>query len=152
MFNLDSQWVWYCAGVVLLILEIVVPGTFFPGILAIGAFVTGVSSIFTDNILLLGGIFTVTSLLGIIFAKPFLEKHFQVNKDVRSSNIDAIIGKTGLVHVTIQKMEKGRVKIEHEDWAASAVNDEELAVGTEIIVREIKGATVIVEKVVKERE
>jgi len=141
---------WFIAAIFLLIIESVLPGTFFAAIFAVAAVVTGILSLFVSNSLVLVLLFVILSLVGIFVAKPILEKHFKVNKDVRLSNTDVLKGKTGKVIKEIPEHEKGRVKVGHEDWSAKHVTGESIKEGETIIVRKIEGATLLVEKYVSE--
>jgi membrane protein implicated in regulation of membrane protease activity len=58
--------------------------------------------------------------------------------------VDAIVGRTGVVLRKISRNIDGRVKVGNEDWKARAAED--IEEGAEIIVRDVTGATLIVEK------
>ena len=60
------------------------------------------------------------------------------------TNIDAIIGRRGIVLKSITKNVDGLVKIGNERWRARA--EENIKKGDEIIVNGISGVTLIVEK------
>jgi len=60
------------------------------------------------------------------------------------SNIDAIIGREGIVLKSIAKYADGQVKIDNQQWRARA--EEDIKEGDEIVVTSVSGATLIVEK------
>jgi membrane protein implicated in regulation of membrane protease activity len=60
------------------------------------------------------------------------------------TNVDAIIGKRGIVLRNITSNINGLVKVGNEKW--QAVADEEIQEGSEIEVVEIKGVTLTVRK------
>ena len=60
------------------------------------------------------------------------------------TNIDAIIGREGIVLRSIARNADGRVRVGNEQWRARAA--EEIREGDEIVVTSVSGATLIVEK------
>ena len=60
------------------------------------------------------------------------------------TNIDVIVGRTGIVMQSIARNGDGRVKVGNEDWKARAAEDIEK--GDEIVVNGVSGVTLIVEK------
>lgn len=144
IFNLASHWFWFSVGVIFLLAEIAVPGTFFMLIFAIAALFTVVCTFFTDNVWLLLFCFGVFSLLGILLIKPVLQKMFKIQENVRPSTIDAMIGQKGTVTKAIVSMEKGSVKVGYEDWTAKSEDGSELPEGATVVVKKIEGVTLIV--------
>lgn len=141
-----SIWVfWYSLAIILLIVEF-----FTAGILAIffafAAFITGIVSFISDNWLLQLGVFITVSFLGIIFGRNTLEQWFKVNKEIRPSTIDALIGKKGIVIKDVTITEKGLVKIDGEIWTAKTDEDVNFLAGDRVIIAKIEGVTVIIKK------
>ena len=65
--------------------------------------------------------------------------------DVIKTNVDAVIGKTGIVTKTIDSINsKGQVKVDGETWSATGENGIDIEKGTQIIVKEIKGVKAVV--------
>lgn len=62
------------------------------------------------------------------------------------TNIDAIIGRKGIVMKDIDKNGYGQVKIGMEQWRA--VSDDNILTGTEIEVTEVKGVTLTVKRII----
>ena len=60
------------------------------------------------------------------------------------TNVDAIIGRQGIVLQSIVKNLDGRVKVGNEQWRARA--EEDIKEGDEVVVTGVSGATLIVEK------
>jgi membrane protein implicated in regulation of membrane protease activity len=60
------------------------------------------------------------------------------------TNIDAIIGRKGIVLQSIVKYTDGRVKIGNQQWRARA--EENIKEGDEVVVAGVSGATLIVNK------
>lgn len=110
---------------------------FWPGIGALLAFIT---SLFTDNLLIQIAVFSISSILLIVFMKPIVKKFIKSN-DSTVMNADSIIGKTGIVVKEINTTEgKGQVKVNGELWSAYTP-DESVIIneGEKIIVTKING-------------
>ena len=65
------------------------------------------------------------------------------------TNIDAIVGKRGIVYQRITRVEAGLVKVESEEWRAAS--KEEIDEGEEIEVIGVKGVTLQVRRPKKGR-
>ena len=76
----------------------------------------------TDTVILLA-FFVITSLLLLILTKPVVKK-LKVKKVV-ATNLDQVIGKTGIVSVPIEKDKIGEVKVLGKTW--SAYSDKEIS-------------------------
>lgn len=114
----------------------------------------GIGAIFAGGIAIAGFDLTtqiltmaVVSLLGIIFGRKFLVSRVKVNKDVIKTNVDALIGREGVVIHKIPPFGKGRMLCNGENWSAQSVDGIEIEEGQKVIIREIRGVTAIVEKI-----
>lgn len=110
---------------------------FWPGI---GAFFAFLTSLVTDNQLIQIGVFTVTSILLIIFMKPIVKKFFKSNDDT-VMNSNSLIGKTGIVIKEINTLEgRGQVKVNGELWSAFT-EDENVTIneGEKVTIESISG-------------
>jgi len=65
------------------------------------------------------------------------------------TNIDAVIGKRGIVYRGITRTKAGLVKVESEEWRAAS--NEDIAEGEEIEVIGVKGVTLQVKKPKEEK-
>lgn len=144
----SSSWVWLVfviIGLLLILLELV-----------IGAGTTGFDLVFLGSAFVLGGLVTwpahswvvtivVTSVICIAYiaiGRRYVHRWAAVRKS--RTNIDAIVGRTGTVLRSISRNADGRVKVGNEDWKARATED--IEEGTEIVVTDVTGATLIVER------
>ena len=94
---------------------------FWPGI---GAFFAFITSLFTDSLLIQIGVFTITTVLMIIFMKPIVKRFFKTN-DTTVMNSNSLIGKTGIVVKEIHTIEgTGQVKVNGELWSAFTQDDD----------------------------
>ena len=100
-------------------------------------------SLFVDNYLLQFGTFVVAGVILLITTKPFLTKFIKQHKI--HTNIDRIIGMTGVVTEKISKNENGEVKVDGKRWTAFA--DKTIQQGNLVKVLEIKGVKIKVEKI-----
>lgn len=137
--------IWLILSGVFLLLEIFTVSflMFWPGIGALLAFIT---SLITPNIGIQVGVFTISTIILIVFTKPLTKKFFKT-KDT-SMNNNAIIGKKGTVIKSIKNSEsKGQVKVDGELWSAIiAENEKPLKEGDSIIVEKIDGVKLKVKK------
>lgn len=144
----SSSWVWLVfviIGLLLILLELV-----------IGVETTGFDLVFLGSAFVLGGLVTwpahswvvtivVTSIICIAYiaiGRRYVHRWAAVRKS--RTNIDAIVGRTGTVLRSISRNADGRVKVGNEDWKARATED--IEEGTEIVVTDVTGATLIVER------
>ena len=71
--------------------------------------------------------------------------NFNDNDDELKTNVDALIGKTGIVTKKINTINQvGQVKIEGETWSALGENEMDIEKGVQIIVKKVKGVRLIV--------
>ena len=138
-----DQWLW---------LIFVVLGFLFV-LVGVGA---GFDLLFIGSIFIVGGLVTwpfsswpltliVTSLICVayvVIGRRYIHRWTAVRK--ARTNVDAIIGRKGIVLRGIAKYADGRVKIDNQQWRARA--EEDIKEGEEIVVSSVKGATLIVNK------
>jgi len=117
---------------------------------------TGLDLVFIGSAFVLGGLVTwpannwVLSLIVvavICIAYVFLGRryvHRWTAVKTEKTNIDAIIGRKGIVLKNIATNADGRVRVGNERWRARA--EEDISEGDEIVVISVSGATLIVKK------
>lgn len=137
--------IWNIIALLLLIIEATTVG-FIYIFFSIGCFISSLVSLLTPSIGIQVIIMCITSIVGIIYCRKILQKHFEVNKEIKSSNINAIIGKNGIVTKAITSNNIGLVKVEGEVWSAISIDSNTLVEGTNIIVAGINGVKLIVRK------
>lgn len=138
---------WLVVCIAFAIAELVYSG-FFLMWFSIGAFLTFLLSFFVDSVFIQLLIFTFTStILLLLLTKPFSER-FKL-KDNIPTNIDALIGRTGVVTQTIGKHthEVGLVNLEGEIWSAITTDDEAIEKNCTVVVKEVKGVRLVVSKI-----
>lgn len=109
---------------------------------ALGALITSLVSLYTTDTVILLAFFVITSLLLLILTKPVVEK-LKVKKVV-ATNLDQVIGKTGIVSVPIEKDKIGEVKVLGKTW--SAYSDKEISKDKKVKILSISGVKLKVEE------
>ncbi|MGI6719028.1 MAG: NfeD family protein [Bacteroidales bacterium] len=109
---------WLIAAIILVIVEILTEG-FGSICFAIGAGVSALASYLGANFTWQIIIFLAVSLLTFIFFRPFMLRFLDKRSKHVKTNVDALIGRKGIVSERID-MEKhtGRVSIDGDDWKA----------------------------------
>ena len=140
-------WLWLIfvgAGLMLVLLELIV------------GIETGLDLVVIGSVLILGGLVTwpfnnwlvtliVTSVICVAYVaigRRYVHSRMAVRK--AKTNIDAIIGRRGIVLKSIAKNFDGRVRLGNERWRARA--EEDIKEGDEIVVTGVSGSTLMVEK------
>ena len=140
-------WLWLVfiiVGLLLVLLELIV------------GVETGFDLVIIGSAFILGGLVAwpfhpwvlpliVTSLICVIYVvigRRYVHRWTAVKKV--KTNIDAIIGREGIVLENIARNIDGRVKVGNEQWRARAKPD--IKKDNEIVVTDVSGATLIVEK------
>ena len=140
-------WLWLVfiiVGLLLVLLELIV------------GVETGFDLVIIGSAFILGGLVAwpfhswvlpliVTSLICVIYVvigRRYVHRWTAVRKV--KTNIDAIIGREGIVLKNIARNVDGRVRVGSQRWRARA--EEDIKEGDEIVVTGISGSTLIVEK------
>ena len=140
-------WLWLVfviAGLLVVLLELIV------------GVETGLDLVFIGSAFILGGLTTlpfhswlltviVTSIICVAYValgRRYVHRWTLVKK--ARTNIDAIIGRQGIVLQSIARNVDGLVKVGYEQWRARA--EEDIKKGDEIVVTSVSGVTLIVKK------
>ncbi|MCL1826915.1 MAG: NfeD family protein [Candidatus Cloacimonetes bacterium] len=134
------EWyIWIALGVICMILEVFSPAFFFFS-LGVGAIVAG---FFPFGVYVQLIVFAIATSITFFFMKRFAKAVFR--KDRVESNVYALVGKKGTVTKEITPQKVGAVKVESEEWRATASAEEEtIPIGSIIKVVAIDGNKVIV--------
>ena len=143
-----DSWLWLVfviAGLLLVLLELIV------------GVETGFDLVVIGSAFILGGLVTwpfhswlltiiVTSIICVAYValgRRYVHRWTMVSR--AKTNIDAIIGRQGIVLKSIARNVDGLVKVGNEQWRARA--EEDIKKGEEIVVTSVSGVTLIVEKI-----
>ncbi len=141
------MWIlWLIVAIIFSIAEMIYSG-FFLLWFAIGGFCSMIISLIfpNSNMFVQGGIFLIVSVsLLLTLTKKFTKKYS--NSETIPTNIDKLIGKTGVVIQSIGKdaYETGLVKLDGEIWSAVSSNGSPILKGSSVKIQEIKGVKLIV--------
>ena len=137
---------WVVAALVLFIVEMFTSG-FSVICLAIGALGGAAASLLDWSLEIQLLVFAVVSFVALIAVRPILKRLFFRKGEKVQTNVDAIIGKRGVVCVEIEADDdNGRVMIDGLDWRAKSDNNEPLPVGTKVEVVERDSVILTVKK------
>ena len=130
---------WLVAAAVFVVIEIMTMGLttiWFAGGALVGAVMAAVSLPLWSQIIA----FAVISVILLILTRPWALKY------VIKTNVDSLIGQTGLVTQDIDNLNaKGQVKVRGQIWTARSISDEvKLHEGQKVSIESISGVKVIV--------
>lgn len=108
-----------------------------------GALVAMVLAMFGAPVVAQVIVFLIVSIVLLFLTRPILVKRFKLGKE--KTNIDEIIGKTGVVKEKIVNIEgKGQVVINGVTWSARSLSGEDIDIDKMVKVHKIEGVKVIV--------
>jgi membrane protein implicated in regulation of membrane protease activity len=139
-----SDWqLWIIAGIALLIAEVTAPGFWLLSV-AVGCFTAAVAGFLPFGLVTQVLAFAAGTVLSAGLLRPFLLRR-RAGHEVRT-NVDALIGKTGVVVERIDSLKRtGRVIVDGEDWRGASLDDVVIEAGTRITVVAVDGATLKVD-------
>ena len=138
--------VWSIVSVVLIMIEIYT-ASFFWIFFAIGCLFSALSSLLIVSIETQILIMCIVAFLGLIFGRRILQNYFQVNKEIKLSNINALIGKTGIVIKEIDKDMPGLVRVDNEVWSAISSDNETISERESIVIKGVEGVKLLVHRI-----
>lgn len=134
-------WVWLTVVILLTIVEAMTVNLTTIWFVVSGLSALGISFI-TDNFLIQFGCFVILGIILLIISKPFVKKI--LNKKTEKTNVDRIIGMTGIITKDFDEMKTGEVKVDGKVW--TAVADEAFKEKEKVKVLEIMGSKLKVGK------
>ena len=136
--------IWLAIAAVMIIVEIATLGLttiWFAG----GALVAAIVANFGVNWIVQIILFALVSLVLLICTRPFAVKHLMKNNE--KTNVASNVGKSANVISTIDNVKaEGVVKLNGLEWTARSATNEVIDAGSVVIVKEISGNKLIVEK------
>lgn len=146
-------YIWILVALAFLFAELGAPGLFFFVSFAVGALAAGVMAFLGYMFFAQCAIALSVTMLSFWALRNLLKARrlSDVQYEHPDTNIDALVGKQGIVMSAIDQSKIGLVKVGGETWAASS--EQELSVGTRVSVLRVEGNRVIVrEHVIPEKE
>ena len=88
-------------------------------------------------------IFVIITVICLILTRPLAKK--LRNTEIQPTNADRYLGEKGIVTEDIDNiLGKGAVKVKGTEWTARSFDDNNIAAGTSVIVKEIQGVKLMV--------
>ena len=137
------MWVaWVVAAVLLAIGEVLTPGLFFLGPVALAAAAAAIVAIFAGAVVSVI-VFIAAALLSLAVLRPIARSHIRMPALSRTGT-DALVGRRAIVTRRVDAV-GGRVRIGGEEWSARSYLDSEVyPEGATVDVVRIEGATALV--------
>ncbi len=143
-FFTKPEIIWFIIGLVLLLLELVMPGfvIFFFGI---GAWLTALLCLFAEpNINIQVIVFAVSSVLTLVLFRRMIKNKFIYNRDDKSEAVeDEFTGKEAVVVEDIGPGKRGKVEFKGTSWDAESKS--EIKAGQRVLITEKKSIKLKVE-------
>lgn len=135
--------VWVVVAIALAVGEVLTPGLFFLGPVALAAGAAAVASLIGAGAVGSLIVFIVGSLASLLVLRPIARRHVRMPAISRTGT-DALVGRKALVTKKVDA-HGGRVRIGGEEWSARAYLDGQvLDEGASVDVIQIEGATALV--------
>jgi membrane protein implicated in regulation of membrane protease activity len=134
---------WAIAALLLAVGEILTPGLFFLGPVALAAVAAAIAAVAGAAVWLQIIVFAGASLASVGILRPIARAHLHMPAALRTGTA-ALVGAPAVV---LQRVDQhgGRVRIGGEEWTARAfMPDQVLEPGTRVEVVKIEGATALV--------
>lgn len=138
-----ALYIWLGLVVVFLIVEVVCAIHLVSIWFAVGALAALIANILGAKLWLQITVFLLVSSALLAMLWPLVRKFLRPN--LKKTNLDSIIGATGLVTVTVDNLSgTGQVKLGGMEWTARSTSGKILDPGTEVTVERIEGVKVFV--------
>ena len=139
-----SAWVvWAIAAVLLAIGEVLTPGLFFLGPIALAAVVAGLVAVANGGAVEQLVAFILAALASLAVLRPLARRHLRMPSQLRTGTA-ALTGSRALVLERVDA-HGGQVKLAGEVWSArSFLDDQAFEPGATVEVAKIEGATALV--------
>jgi membrane protein implicated in regulation of membrane protease activity len=135
--------VWVVVAVGLAIGEVLTPGLFFLGPVAVAAVLAAVAAAVGAGGVVSVLVFLIGSVLSLAFLRPVARRHVRMPAISRTGT-DALVGRKAVVTRQVDAA-GGRVRIGGEEWSARSYLDGEVYTeGATVDVVRIEGATALV--------
>ena len=108
----------------------------------ISGIITLIVAIFTDNIVVQSTIFVILGIILLITTRPIFKRLLHTKNE--KTNLDRVIGMTGIVTEEIKRNHIGEVRVDGKKW--SAISTKNISVDEEVIIERIEGVKLVVRK------
>lgn len=90
-------------------------------------------------------IFLISAGVFLYYTRPIAKEYLKIG--ATKTNVNSIIGKTGIVTKKILPYNTGQVKVSGQIWTAKSIDDKEIDENLEIEVVRVEGVKLIVKKI-----
>ena len=111
---------------------------------AVGALAALIASALGFNLIVQFIAFIVVAVILLVYTRPLARKIFKVGQN--KTNVDAIIGKTGIVTMANVNSDLGQAKVNGQVWTFKGQEHDRYEIGEEVEVLAIEGVKLIVKK------
>ncbi len=133
-YFVGNMWlVWLIVSIGLLLLELT-SGDFYVICFAFGAVASIVGAAIGLPLWAQVLVWAVCSVLCLYFVRPSLVRRLHGKENERKSNVDALVGRRGVVIDKISAGGFGYVKIDGDEWRSVSADGQEIPVGTTVQV------------------
>ncbi|MGB8005165.1 MAG: NfeD family protein [Gaiellaceae bacterium] len=135
--------IWAIVAVLLTVGEILTPGLFFLGPVALAAVAAALVALFGTGVVAQLIVFIAGAIATVAFLRPIARRHLHMPAALRTGTAAL----EGTKAVVLQRVDAngGRVRLGGEEWSARAyMEDQVLEPGTRVEVVKIEGATALV--------
>ncbi|MCK5682492.1 NfeD family protein [bacterium] len=148
-----AVYIWIIIGIVLVIIEAVIP-SFIVLWFGMGAFVTALVSYFTKDLFYQSLAFAISSFIFIVASRFLIytkrDKESKVINQPKEMNVFAMKGKIGIVEEDIDvAANTGLIQVSGESWRAITEEDEVIKEGEKVIIIKVDGNKLVVKKKIK---
>ncbi len=135
---------WFVAGLVLFLLELIIPG-FVIIFFGVGAWVTAIVCLIHDpgiNIQII--IFAITSVISLVALRRLIQNKLFYSREGESADVDdEFTGREAIAKTDISRGKTGRIEFKGTIWKADSESD--IKEGQSVIILEKNNFTLIVE-------
>ncbi len=135
-------WIWLGVVITLTFIEISTVNLVSIWYIA-SALVSLILSFFIDNFVIQFAVFAILGTILVITTRDYLVNLLVKKKE--KTNLDRVVGMTGIVTKEITKKNSGEVKVDGKFW--TAISDKKIKVDSAVKVLEIDGVKIKVEEV-----
>ena len=134
---------WVLVAVALAVGEILTPGLFFLGPVALAAGAAAVADLLGAGTIGALVVFIVCSIASLAILRPIARRHIR-QPQISRTGTDALVGRKALVTRQVDAL-GGRVRVGGEEWSArSYLDDQVLVEGQTVDIVQIEGVTALV--------
>ncbi|SDA40150.1 Membrane protein implicated in regulation of membrane protease activity [Butyrivibrio sp. INlla18] len=138
---------WLIITIVLAVIELATMGLLTIWF-AVGAVVAMLISFLDVPFIAQFTVFLIVSICAMLVVRPWAAAH--LNNKTKKTNVDALVGRKTIVKTDIDNIHgTGKVELDGSTWLATSTSDEIIKEGEEVVIKEVHGAKLVVEREVK---